>query len=52
MAIQGPLTITIAAGLALIAASQGFGGVAHPRATIARWIFVASVVLVLVLLTV
>lgn len=46
--MQGPLSITIATGVALIAASQGFGGVAHPRAVIARWIFVASVTFVLV----
>lgn len=52
MAMQGPVSITIAAGVALIAASQGFGGVAHPRALIARWICVASTTFVLVAIAV
>lgn len=50
MPIQGPLSITIAAGVALIAASQGFAGIAHPRAVIARWVFVVSLAFVLVAL--
>jgi len=50
MAIQGPLTLTIAVGVALIAASQGFGGIAHPRAIVARWVFIAAVAFMIVLL--